>query len=155
MINKKSKLVSFQWYILYDRSTLPSFVTNNTLSTRLGNGTGNGPNMSMNRGLGQHGTSGTNNRSSPNSSSAYSSNLTQQQVWRTQKPDGLGGPFSSGGMGGGSLGARCSWKFVAIFFMLLSVILVSALIYSTGKWTSICIISNQIEFAKFNAKQLY
>ena len=89
--------------------------------------------MSMNRGLVQHGTSGTNNRSSPNSSSAYSSNLTQQQVWRTQKPDGLGGPFGGGGMGGGSLGARCSWKFVAIFFMLLSVILVSALIYSTGK----------------------
>ena len=35
--------------------------------------------------------------------------------------------YSGGGMGGGSLGARCSWKFVAIFFMLLSVILVSAL----------------------------
>ena len=131
-------------HFLTNRSTLPSFVTNNTLSTRLGNGTGNGPNMSMNRGLGQHGTSGTNNRSSPNSSSAYSSNLTQQQVWRTQKPDGLGGPFGSGGMGGGSLGARCSWKFVAIFFMLLSVILVSALIYSTGKLILICIISIQL-----------
>ena len=89
--------------------------------------------MSINRGLIQHGTSGTNNRSSPNSSSAYSSNLTQQQVWRTQKPDGLGGPFGGGAMGGGGLGARCTWKFVAIFFMLLSVILVSALIYSTGK----------------------
>ena len=121
--------------IFHFRSTLPSFVTNNTLSTRLGNGTGsgNGTNMSINRGLVQHGTSGANNRSSPNSSSAYSSNLTQQQVWRTQKPDGLGGPFGSGAMGGGTLGARCSWKFVAIFFMLLSVILVSALIYSTGK----------------------
>ena len=118
------------------RSTLPSFVTNNTLSTRLGNGTGsgNGGNMSINRGLIQHGTSGTNNRSSPNSSSAYSSNLTQQQVWRTQKPDGLGGPFGGGAMGSSGLGARCTWKFVAIFFMLLSVILVSALIYSTGKW---------------------
>ena len=89
--------------------------------------------MSMNRGLVQHGNSGTNNRSSPNSSSAYSSNLTQQQVWRTQKPDGIGGPFGSGGMGGSGLGTRCSWKFVAIFFMLLSFILVSALIYSTGK----------------------
>ena len=115
------------------RSTLPSFVTNNTLSTRLGNGNG------TNRGLGQHGTSGTNNRSSPNSSSAYSSNATQQQIWRTQKPDGLGGPFGSpspfgiGEMGGNGLARKCSWKFVAIFFMLLSVILVSALIYSTGK----------------------
>ena len=96
----------------------------------------------MNRGgLVQHAvTSGTNTRSSPNSSSAYSSNATQQQqVWRTQKPDGLGGPFGSpspfgnGAMGGSGLGRKCSWKFVAIFFMLLSVILVSALIYSTGK----------------------
>ena len=97
----------------------------------------------MNRGvLSQHQvgrSTGTNNRSSPNSSSAYSgSNATQQQVWRTQKPDGLGGPFGGGspfssGGGGNSLGGKCSWKFVAIFFMLLSVILVSALIYSTGK----------------------
>ena len=131
-----SQLISvLQLLLLFARSTLPSFVANNTLSTRLGNGTGsgNGTNMSMNRGLVQHGNSGTNNRSSPNSSSAYSSNLTQQQVWRTQKPDGIGGPFGSGGMGGAGLGTRCSWKFVAIFFMLLSFILVSALIYSTGK----------------------
>ena len=49
-------------------------------------------------------------RSSPNSSSQYSQ-------WRLQK----------------DLGGRCSWKFVAIFFVLLSVILVSALIYTTGK----------------------
>lgn len=49
-------------------------------------------------------------RSSPNSSSQYSQ-------WRIQK----------------DLGGRCSWKFVAIFFVLLSVILVSALIYTTGK----------------------
>ena len=49
-------------------------------------------------------------RSSPNSSSQYSQ-------WRIQK----------------DLGSRCSWKFAAIFFVLLSVILVSALIYTTGK----------------------
>ena len=49
-------------------------------------------------------------RSSPNSSSQYSQ-------WRIQK----------------DLGGRCSWKFAAIFFVLLSVILVSALIYTTGK----------------------
>jgi hypothetical protein len=30
------------------------------------------------------------------------------------------------------LGKRCSWKFAAIFFILLSVILVSALAYTTG-----------------------
>ena len=48
-------------------------------------------------------------RSSPNSSSQYSQ-------WRIQK----------------DLGGRCSWKFVAIFFVLLSVILISALIYTTG-----------------------
>ena len=50
-------------------------------------------------------------RSSPNSSSQYSQ-------WRIQK----------------DLGGRCSWKFAAIFFVLLSVILVSALIYTTGKF---------------------
>ena len=122
---------------------MPGFAINPTLSTRLGNGTGsgNGTHSSMNRGvLGQHGTTGTTNRSSPNSSSAYSSNATQQQVWRTEKPDGLGGPFGGASpfgngavLGGNRLGGKCSWKFVAIFFMLLSVILVSALIYSTGK----------------------
>ena len=31
------------------------------------------------------------------------------------------------------LGSRCSWKFVAIFFMLFSFLLVSALIYTAGK----------------------
>lgn len=50
-------------------------------------------------------------RASPNSSSQYS------QHWRMKK----------------DLGGRCSWKFVAIFFILLSVILVSALTYTTGK----------------------
>ena len=101
-----------------------------TLSTRLGNGNttllaaGSGPN-----GLGAGGTmSGhqqaapgagaaavLHRRSSPNSSSAYS-----QSQWRVQK-DNMSGV------------GRCSWKFVAIFFMLLSVILVSALIYTTGR----------------------
>ena len=31
------------------------------------------------------------------------------------------------------LGTRCSWKFVAIFFMLFSFLLVSALIYTAGR----------------------
>ena len=31
------------------------------------------------------------------------------------------------------LGTRCSWKFVAIFFMLFSFLLVSALIYTAGE----------------------
>ncbi|XP_040567553.1 teneurin-m isoform X3 [Lepeophtheirus salmonis] len=50
-------------------------------------------------------------RSSPNSSSQYS-----QSHWRIKK----------------DLGSRCSWKFVAIFFMLLSGILISALVYTTA-----------------------
>ena len=52
-------------------------------------------------------------RSSPNSSSQYSG-----QQWRMKKDN---------------LGQKCSWKFTAILFMLLSVILISALIYMTGK----------------------
>ena len=81
------------------------------MSSRIGSGT-------TSRGDGG-GPAGLNNvvpnlqsmrRSSPNSSSQYSQ-------WRIQK----------------DLGGRCSWKFVAIFFVLLSVILVSALIYTTGK----------------------
>merc|ERR1712045_964294 len=60
-------------------------------------------------------------RSSPNSSSQYSQ-------WRIQK----------------DLGGRCSWKFVAIFFVLLSVILVSALIYTTA--------SNFLKMSYDNAK---
>ena len=51
-------------------------------------------------------------RSSPNSSSQYS------QHWRMKKEGE----------------SRCSWKFVAIFFILLSVILVSALVYTTGRF---------------------
>ena len=83
------------------------------MSSRIGSGT-------TSRGDGG-GPAGLNNvvpnlqsmrRSSPNSSSQYSQ-------WRIQK----------------DLGGRCSWKFVAIFFVLLSVILVSALIYTTGKMT--------------------
>ena len=31
------------------------------------------------------------------------------------------------------LGSHCSWKFVAIFFMLFSFLLVSALIYTAGR----------------------
>jgi hypothetical protein len=42
---------------------------------------------------------------------------SQYSQWRIQK----------------DLGGRCSWKFVAIFFVLLSVILISALIYTTGR----------------------
>merc|ERR550532_2765233 len=60
-------------------------------------------------------------RSSPNSSSQYSQ-------WRIQK----------------DLGGRCSWKFFAIFFVLLSVILVSALIYTTA--------SNFLKMSYDNAK---
>ena len=102
--------------ILYNffRGTLPSYASQLAgMSSRIGSGTtsrGDG---------GGGGHPGLNNvvpnlqsmrRSSPNSSSQYSQ-------WRIQK----------------DLGGRCSWKFVAIFFVLLSVILVSALIYTTGK----------------------
>ena len=92
------------------------------MSSRIGSGTtsrGDGGGG----GSGSGGPAGLNNvvpnlqsmrRSSPNSSSQYSQ-------WRIQK----------------DLGGRCSWKFVAIFFVLLSVILVSALIYTTGK-CSLC-----------------
>ena len=100
------------------------------MSSRIGSGTtsrGDGGGG----GGGSGGPAGLNNvvpnlqsmrRSSPNSSSQYSQ-------WRIQK----------------DLGGRCSWKFVAIFFVLLSVILVSALIYTTGK-CSLCYlhISNSI-----------
>jgi len=54
-------------------------------------------------------------RSSPNSSSQYSSG--QHQQWRVKK----------------DLNERCSWRFAAIFFILLSSVLVSALIYTTGE----------------------
>ena len=56
-------------------------------------------------------------RSSPNSSSQYSSG----QHWRMKKESGTGS------------GLCLTWKFAAIFFILLSVILASALIYTTGK----------------------
>ena len=99
------------------RGTLPSYSSQLAgMSSRIGSGTTSrgdgGPG-------GGGGPAGLNNvvpnlqsmrRSSPNSSSQYSQ-------WRIQK----------------DLGGRCSWKFVAIFFVLLSVILVSALIYTTGK----------------------
>ena len=64
-------------------------------------------------------------RRSPNSSSQYSSG----QHWRT-----LG--KKEGGMGGG-LGGRCSWKFAAILFILLSVVLVSALAYTAGEQSTL------------------
>jgi len=96
-----------------ERGTLPSYASQLAgMSSRIGSGT-------TSRGDGGGGHPGLNNvvpnlqsmrRSSPNSSSQYSQ-------WRIQK----------------DLGGRCSWKFVAIFFVLLSVILVSALIYTTGK----------------------
>ncbi len=98
------------------RSTLPSYAAQSLTSGRLGNGLGTG----LGHGHMSAFSSSTANpvtanlatlrRSSPNSSSQYSQ-------WRIQK----------------DLGGRCSWKFVAIFFVLLSVILISALIYTTGK----------------------
>ena len=102
------------------RGTLSAFSNApGTLSTRLGNGnttllaSGGGNSNQAPPGAGAAAV--LHRRSSPNSSSAYS-----QSQWRVQK-DNMSGV------------GRCSWKFVAIFFMLLSVILVSALIYTTGK----------------------
>ena len=103
--------------LLNSRGTLPSYASQMAgMSSRIGSGIGTtGPPVGTASGL-----NSTNHvvpnlqsmrRSSPNSSSQYSQ-------WRIQKE---------------SLGGRCSWKFVAIFFVLLSVILVSALIYTTGK----------------------
>ena len=111
------------------RSTLLHSVNAPTLSTRLGNGNttmlaasgGGSGGGGGGSGLGAPGSGAAavlHRRSSPNSSSAYS-----QSQWRVQKDQGVG---------------RCSWKFVAIFFMLLSVILVSALIYTTGRTTIQC-----------------
>lgn len=103
------------------RGTLPSYASQMAgMSSRIGSGIGStsGPPVGTASGL-----NSTNHvvpnlqsmrRSSPNSSSQYSQ-------WRIQKDLGVAG--------------RCSWKFVAIFFVLLSVILVSALIYTTGKLT--------------------
>ena len=60
-------------------------------------------------------------RSSPNSSSQYSS----QQHWRVKKADG-----------GGAFGGRCraSWRFAAILAILFSVVLLSALVYMAGEF---------------------
>ena len=44
------------------------------------------------------------------------------------------------------LGTRCSWKFVAIFFMLFSFLLVSALIYTAGKG-SLALLSSIVVFS--------
>eukprot|EP00095_Tigriopus_kingsejongensis_P004812 maker-scaffold182_size278544-snap-gene-1.29 protein:Tk04812 transcript:maker-scaffold182_size278544-snap-gene-1.29-mRNA-1 annotation:"gmc family oxidoreductase" len=103
----------------FSKSTLPSYTSQRLLAG------GGGVSLSGTNHLndGTHRTNGgiggnSNNpllhqtlvrRSSPNSSSQYS------QHWRMKK----------------DLGGSCSWKFAAIFFMLLSVILVSALIYTT------------------------
>ena len=104
------------------RSTLLHSVNAPTLSSNRCLGNGNttmltaGASGGGGSGLGAPGAGAAavlHRRSSPNSSSAYS-----QSQWRVQKDQGV---------------ARCSWKFVAIFFMLLSVILVSALIYTTGR----------------------
>lgn len=109
---------SFHGFTCVFRGTLPSYASQMAgMSSRIGTGIGSssGPPVAAS-GL----NSSTNHvvpnlqsmrRSSPNSSSQYSQ-------WRIQK----------------DLGGRCSWKFVAIFFVLLSVILVSALIYTTGKF---------------------
>ena len=110
-----------QWHSFFSfRGTLSAFSNApGTLSTRLGNGnttllaSGGGNSNQAPPGAGAAAV--LHRRSSPNSSSAYS-----QSQWRVQK-DNMSGV------------GRCSWKFVAIFFMLLSVILVSALIYTTGK----------------------
>ena len=110
---------------VYFRGTLPSYASQMAgMSSRIGTGIpGGGPSGGVAPGL-----NSTNHvvpnlqsmrRSSPNSSSQYSQ-------WRIQK----------------DLGGRCSWKFVAIFFVLLSVILVSALIYSTGK-SAVCLFSKK------------
>ena len=90
------------------RSTLPSYAAQSLTNSRLGNGLGHG-HMTTFAGNPVTANLATLRRSSPNSSSQYSQ-------WRIQK----------------DLGGRCSWKFVAIFFVLLSVILISALIYTTG-----------------------
>ena len=90
------------------RPTLPSYAAQSLTNSRLGNGLGHG-HMTTFAGNPVTANLATLRRSSPNSSSQYSQ-------WRIQK----------------DLGGRCSWKFVAIFFVLLSVILISALIYTTG-----------------------
>ena len=85
---------------------------------------------------GQHGTG---RRSSPNSSSHYSN-----QAWLLDGLDYIWKNSSSCeclflqnwhekkdlSM---SVGGRCSWKFVAIVFILLSIIFLSALTYLAGK----------------------
>ncbi|XP_059078932.1 teneurin-m-like isoform X2 [Tigriopus californicus] len=100
----------------YSKSTLPSYTSQRllaggggALSSHVNDGTtrtnggigGNSNNPLLHQSLVR--------RSSPNSSSQYS------QHWRMKK----------------DLGGNCSWKFAAILFMLLSVILVSALSYTT------------------------
>jgi hypothetical protein len=100
-------------HFFHARSTLPSYAAQGLTSSRLGNGLGTGlghGHMSAFSANPVTANLATLRRSSPNSSSQYSQ-------WRIQK----------------DLGGRCSWKFVAIFFVLLSVILISALIYTTGR----------------------
>jgi len=100
------------------RSTLPNFAAQGIglTSSRLGNAGRSGglvhshmSGFSASAGNPVTANLATLRRSSPNSSSQYSQ-------WRIQK----------------DMGGKCSWKFVAIFFVLLSVILMSALIYTTG-----------------------
>lgn len=102
----------------YSKSTLPSYTSQRLLA---GGGGALGSHINDGTTRTNGGIGGNSNnpllhqslvrRSSPNSSSQYS------QHWRMKK----------------DLGGNCSWKFAAILFMLLSVILVSALSYTTGE----------------------